>query len=63
MNPWKPWTGGECPVPIGTLVDVKHRDGGLYSKTPAMGGGYADDWNHIEHPSDIIAYRFHEERK
>lgn len=32
---WYGWTGGECPVPEGTLVDVRLRDGYLHLNEPA----------------------------
>ena len=59
MNPWKPWTGGECPVPVGTLVDVQFRGGSICAAKRA--GNWR--WDHINSIGDIIAYRIHEERK
>lgn len=61
-RPWIMWEGGECPVPEGTLIDVKHRDGHKQKGCPA---GYthaefmrhAIDWTHDDAPADIIAYR------
>lgn len=65
MNPWLPWPGGECPVPIGTLVDVKHRNGDIFYKAPAdVDDGDAETWFHdYMLGTDIITYRIHEERK
>jgi hypothetical protein len=64
-NYWITWNGGECPVPVGTLVDVKHRDGDIYYNQSAglklpLPDGCAEDWGHS--PSggfvgDIVAYR------
>lgn len=32
---WIEWGGGECPVPCGTMVDVKHRCGAVSEKQQA----------------------------
>lgn len=63
-----PWGGGECPVPLGTLVDVKHRDGDCYTRQKAGFPeqddgevGYAEDWSHSNCPGDIIGYRISEQ--
>ena len=55
---WIPWTGGDCPVAHGTVVDVRFRDGwegdGLASKWR---------WHHATQENsdvkelDIVAYR------
>lgn len=55
---WIEWGGGECPVPIGTPVDVKHRDGGVYVNKPALGDSNVR-WSHVGSSGDIIAYRLH----
>ena len=63
-NKWIEWNGGECPVPVGTLVDVEYRDG---ARMPAMKAGVIDydsdylayDWTHTDNDGDIIAYRLH----
>jgi hypothetical protein len=60
---WIEWKGGRCPVRSGTLVDVRHRDGGASLNVPA--GHYTKAWRDAEHRfwasenhhSDIIAYR------
>lgn len=59
VDSWIPWNGGECPVPAGTLVDVKHRDGGEYTSLKARKNGYASSlhWNNDGMTGDIIAYR------
>lgn len=61
---WEPWNGGECPVPRGTLVDVKHRDGSRYFCVQANFNRYAEHWAHGggnagTHPGDIVAWRLH----
>lgn len=61
-RPWIKWEGGECPVPEGTLIDVKYRDGYKQKGCPA---GYTSDefmrraieWTHDGVNGDIIAYR------
>jgi sporulation protein YlmC with PRC-barrel domain len=54
---WIDWEGGECPVAGGTLVDVKHRDGGLHFNERAACCGAAHIWWHSAHAGDIVAYR------
>lgn len=70
---WIEWGGGECPVPCGTAVDVKHRCGAVsenqqawqkYRKesdvmvNPLSNAGQAF-WRHENSVMDIIAYRLH----
>lgn len=52
-GPWIKWDGGECPVPLYTLVEVKCRNGTV------LGTGRAGDfeWDHIGSRGDIIEYR------
>lgn len=60
-----PFSGGDMPVPYGTLVDVIHQDGERYESEPA---GYfisaAHNWEHTSSGPDadgnIIAYRLTE---
>lgn len=67
-RPWIEWKGGECPVPEGTLIDVKYRDGHKQKGCPA---GYtptefmrhAIDWAHDDDDEDIIAYRLAKTKK
>ena len=47
MSEWVEWKGGECPVPFGTLVEVKTRGGGDVMVDVAG----AFDW------SIVVAYR------
>lgn len=73
-NGWIEWGGGECPVPCGTAVDVKHRCGDVSENQQAWPlrhhrkssagidmlskAGYAF-WRHDNLSTDIIAYRLH----
>lgn len=54
---WIEWPSGKCPVPHGTMVDVKLRCGSVTVKQP----GDAMNWqiNAPGDPGDIIAYRLH----
>ena len=60
---WIPWTGGDCPVEVGTRVDAKYRDGEKAYNVPAgyfaedPNSGSALDWSHMKNDYDIIAYR------
>lgn len=72
---WIEWGGGECPVPCGTMVDVKHRCGDVSENQQAWPkfqrresdvtvnqvskAGYAF-WRHDNLSTDIIAYRLHQ---
>lgn len=63
---WIDWPGGECPVPRGTLVDVKWRDGRIDDGIPAKISHDLDSskrnaisWQHHGNSHDIIAYRLH----
>lgn len=69
---WVEWKGGECPVDVGTIVDVKHRDGdigirchaGMSSSEPdGEGHATAEDWSHLYEGGDIIAYRLHKSER
>jgi hypothetical protein len=71
------WNGGECPVPNGTLVDIKLRGGKVFERQMAWGSTdddsrpeetYAFDnnagsayWHHTGGVFDIVAYRLHGE--
>lgn len=70
---WIEWGGGECPVPCGTMVDVKHRCGAVSENqqawpkhrkksdvmvNPLSNAGQAF-WRHENSVMDIIAYRLH----
>jgi hypothetical protein len=51
---WIKWEGGGCPVPNGTNVFVRLRDG--YAPT-IQGRSNELHWHHIGSNSDIVAYR------
>lgn len=64
---WIDWPGGECPVPTGTLVDVKWRDGRIDDGIPAKISHDLDSskrnvisWQHHGNSHDIVAYRLHQ---
>ena len=68
MTDWIEWTGGDCPVAKGTLVDVKYRDGrsarGVTAGTEWGESGHVSDngknaegWSHDGIGADIVAYR------
>lgn len=63
---WIEWKGGECPVPKGTLVDIKTANGSISTRLHAgmasreldsKGGFYALHWSMDNNDGDIIAYR------
>jgi len=57
MFGWIRWDGGKCPVEELSIVDVKHRDGDVFTGVLAMKDCQADDWEHRGHAGDIISYR------
>lgn len=56
---WIEWKGGKCPVPEGTLVDVKHMDGDTFYSIRALSPEdiYAENWAVTEEKGSIVAYR------
>lgn len=56
MSKWINWEGGELPVPKGTPIWVRHRDGAEY-KTKAGDSSVHSHWKHQEDGYDIIAYK------
>lgn len=50
---WIEWAGGECPVPAGTKVQCRYRNGDTGQLYRAE--GYR--WNHAGNGVDIVAYR------
>lgn len=56
MTNWIEWHGGECPVPAGTKVDVKFRDG---KQSTNLAGRWNYCWENEGGHWDIIAYRIH----
>ncbi|MDV4166215.1 hypothetical protein R1538_34765 [Rhizobium leguminosarum] len=64
MSEWIEWAGGECPVPLTALVDVRYADGHeeFFVEAELLARdchGEPDDWwKHEGHPTEnIIAYR------
>lgn len=64
---WIEWGGGECPVPLGTLVDVKylcgdvnrHIKAGEPDSSGSIDTAFAVRWSKLGAEYDIIAYRLH----
>jgi hypothetical protein len=54
---WIEWRGGECPVPNGTIVDVRMRREDEYGDTFTNEPCDDWDWSHANGDSDIVAYR------
>lgn len=63
---WIEWHGGECPVELGTLVDIKTKDGDISTRLHAgmesweddsEGGSCALNWCSDIGDGTIIAYR------
>lgn len=61
---WIEWGGGECPVPKGTPVMIRLRDGGEHGPLQALVflcgldiDASSEFWLNDDDPSDIIAYR------
>lgn len=50
---WIEWHGGECPVDMGLMVEVRFRDGRINGVIPA----YRCGWLNLCAGDDIIAYR------
>lgn len=74
---WIEWGGGECPVPCGTAVDVKHRCGAVSENQQAWPKHHKESdvvvnpfsnagqafWRHENSVADIIAYRLHQPKE
>jgi hypothetical protein len=63
---WIEWRGGDCPVPDGTLVDIRMRSGEIALALPAnqIAKGRNPDasyafWENEGSSADIVAYRLH----
>ena len=52
---WIEWGGGDCPVPKGTLVDIRLRDGGEYLSCQPDAWVWVHRYSTVIDP--IIAYR------
>jgi hypothetical protein len=63
-------TGGKCPVPVGTKIDVKFRDGYVMRNVPALEyyennllktkpcyGTLTAFWSHDELDNDIVEWQ------
>lgn len=65
---WIEWGGGECPVEVSTLIDVKYRSGEInqHVKDAVLDNGGSIDtacavrWSRMDAEYDIIAYRLHQ---
>lgn len=53
---WIEWRGGECPVDVGSVVDVRQSDGLTYKARAAN-----FHWNLITGSSCVVAYRLHKQ--
>lgn len=65
-NDWIEWSGGDCPVKKGTLLDVRYRDGYIEYKIPSLIPIHgtmrkATNWFHHETDGDIVAYKIIEQ--
>lgn len=51
---WIEWSGGPCPVPLNTKVEVKYRNGlsGVYRASQL---GIC--WRNDDNPYDVVAYQ------
>lgn len=61
---WIEWKGGECPVEVGALIDVKYRDlhvqlGSKVGDRSAVEMYATTHWRNSGGAADIIAYRLH----
>ncbi|UCW44436.1 hypothetical protein [Pseudomonas phage PPAT] len=56
-NEWIEWNGGECPIPVGTKVDIIHRDGYKLSVKIGDIDIKYNVWYHYDDHEDIVAYR------
>lgn len=59
MNNWTDWPGGECPVPPGTPVEIRTRDGTV-SKGLSSEFTWTHDRNNVNY-GDIVEYRVERE--
>lgn len=65
---WIRHRGGKCPVPCGTKVETRHRDGYIctphfYTQNASSDVGMNLVWSHKGDKMDIMAYRVIEETK
>ena len=52
-GPWIKWSGGGCPEPPDTWVEIKLRNGTVLG--PYRAGDF--EWDHIHHHGGIVEYR------
>lgn len=52
---WISWHGGDMPLPHGTRIEVRYRDG--EENVDTAGGPFSKRWDHNGFASDIVAYR------
>lgn len=52
---WIAWCGGDMPLPHGTRIEVRHRDG--EENVDTAGGAFSKRWDHNGFAGDIVAYR------
>lgn len=65
---WIEWGGGECPVEVGALIDVKYRDlhvqlGSKVGDRSAVELYVTTNWRNSGGATDIIAYRLHKPKQ
>ena len=56
---WIQWNGGDCPVPEGTVVDIKQRDGDIQQGQVVGEGSWVEPlcWRDDDCMGDIVAYK------
>lgn len=52
---WISWCGGDMPLPHGTRIEARHRDG--EENVDTAGGAFSKRWSHNGFAGDIVAYR------
>jgi len=52
---WIAWTGGDCPVAPGDLVERRYRYSPDFNRTAAPADMWR--WDHRDSEFDIVAYR------
>lgn len=59
MTQWIEWKGGKCPVPEGTKVDLRFRDGDVFYGQYVGGDTLTGPcfWRNEDSGGDIVAYR------
>ena len=57
MSEWIEWSGGECPVPPHTMVEVRYQDGSTDHWL-----SHTVNWDQEGTSADIVAYRVVEQK-